>query len=179
LITGKKTLYKGGYKDDHKDGYKGGKDIIIKTRHFLVFVLVFSALSAAGANIAARASGTDPGSAADPLTSKSYVDLKISEISTTLNNVLVSGSMQTIELKKGQQLLLGIGTQIVVRSGTAMVIKGTYGGLSDLTTGTGLDESGETIQNDHLLTAYRDDGRGIEILGDSVWVAVTGPYTVK
>ncbi len=156
----------------------GGRNIIIRTRQALLLAVLIPVISAAGMNIAGAAS-SEPGSQEDPLAAKSYVDLKISEIATILNSRPVPAVLEIIELKKSQQLLMGTGTQIIVRTGTAKVIAGTYGGLSDLTNGSGLDKTGDNLELNHLLLSYREDGRGISVESDSAWIAVTGTYVIK
>lgn len=110
-----------------------------------------------------RASSVAPGSDADPLVTKSYVDQFL--------------ALVVFELAKGQTLVGGAGTEIIVRSGTAKAVAGQLGGVCDLTGGRDLAQ-GETVKANHLLLVPRADGRGIRA-DTAVWVMVRGPYTIK
>jgi len=89
-----------------------------------------------------------------------------------------SFKFQPLELKAGQKLLAGASTEIVVRSGSAKAISGTYGGLSDITAAQSADlTTGAPIALNHLLLSSRDDGRGITAV-KGCWLIVKGTYKI-
>jgi hypothetical protein len=106
---------------------------------------------------------TGPGTEADPVVSRSYVDAKTAFI--------------PIELAPGQKLIGTGSTEIILRSGEATAIDNGENGISDLTSGTDLMTGNQVVSN-HLLLVPRDDGRGITALTEA-WVLVRGDYTVQ
>ncbi|WP_053955323.1 hypothetical protein [Inediibacterium massiliense] len=136
----------------------------------------------------------DPGSQEDPVVTKSYVetrnqqlkeyiDEKIQQVLNIKNDtnsgiVSASSSFEVIEVQKGQKVIAGEGTEMVLRSGQAKAIATSSGGIADLTIGKDL-KSGESIPLQHLLLFPRDDGRGIEILWDKTFILVKGTYEIR
>ncbi len=127
--------------------------------------------------------GYDPGSAEDPIVTKSYVDSKIAE---ALEGISGSGgqggsegglAFTPIKVDKSKQLIGGEGTELILRSGKAKAVAAGKDGLSDVTIGQDIT-AGKDISQNHLLLVPRDDGRGIEAVTD-IWVMVKGPYTVN
>lgn len=110
-----------------------------------------------------RASSVAPGSDADPLVAKSYVDQFL--------------TLVVVELAKGQTLVGGAGTEIILRSGTARAVASQLGGVCDLTAGRDLPQ-GELVKTNHLLLVPRSDGRGIRA-ESAVFVMVRGPFTIQ
>ncbi|KNF09181.1 hypothetical protein CLPU_4c02270 [Gottschalkia purinilytica] len=127
-------------------------------------------------------SQSDPGTQGDPLTTVSYVQTKVNELKTYIDNKISeisSGNGETfkiVELKAGEQLIGNAGTEIILRAGTVKAIIGEYGGISDITQGKDL-EAGEIISKNHLLIIPRD-GRGAEVVTYGTFM-VKGKYTVK
>ncbi len=136
------------------------------------------------------ASTKEPGSEGDPIITQSYLESEINKLKNYINQKISSpGSSdpsagltyEVVELKNGQCLIAGAGTEVILRSGkaTAVVGKDSLGGLSDVTGGSEKDiEQGEKIPANHLLVISRDDGRGICALMDS-FLLVRGKYTIK
>ncbi|KNY27390.1 hypothetical protein [Pseudobacteroides cellulosolvens] len=108
---------------------------------------------------------------------------KLTAANETINKQLKeiqpdSFKFQPLELKAGQKLLAGASTEIVLRSGSAKAISGTYGGLSDITAAQSADlTTGAPIALNHLLLASRDDGRGITAV-KGCWLIVKGTYKI-
>ena len=127
----------------------------------LTAVLIGGAGFVAGRS--AVAATTDPGSDADPLVSKSYVDQYT--------------QMQVVSLKSGQTMTAEAGTEIVLRSGEAHAVETGGFGLSDVTGATDLRNGGRIPAN-HLLLVPRSDGRGVAADSD-VYLMVRGVFTVK
>jgi uncharacterized coiled-coil protein SlyX len=89
-----------------------------------------------------------------------------------------SFKFQPLELKAGQKLIAGASTEIILRSGSAKAISGTYGGLSDITAAKSADlTTGAPIALNHLLLVSRDDGRGITAV-TGCWLIVKGTYNI-
>lgn len=140
----------------------------------------------------------------DPIVTKSYVDLKISELSNfgygqineqlqeklneqeTLINKLVeqimnhessSQNFEIVTLKTGERIYGKQGTEMIVRSGEGMVIAADGGGIQDVT--DGLDLPNEVIApNNNLLIIPRNDGRGICAKRTTV-IMVRGGYKIE
>ncbi len=85
--------------------------------------------------------------------------------------------LEIVELKDGQRLICGAGTEIILRSGYAKAIVSELGGLSDLTSGKDL-ASNESISLNHLILIPRDDGRGAYIEKFAIFI-VKGYYEIK
>lgn len=83
-----------------------------------------------------------------------------------------------VEASKGQAVLLGAGSEAIVRSGETTAMTGMYGGLADVTSGTDL-KTGDVVPNQHLLISARDDGRGIKVVSDVAYLLIRGSYTIQ
>lgn len=133
----------------------------------LVVVMVLAAGAAAFA--------ADPGSAEDPVVTKSYVD---AQIAAALEELGGSGAVFTaVNVTAGSSLIGGGGTELVLRSGEATAIDNGIDGVSDLTGAKDL-KGDAPITTNHLLLVPRDDGRGIKAVTD-IWVMVKGTYTIN
>ncbi len=98
----------------------------------------------------------------------------ISAMSQTSSGV---AKFEVVELKKGQILISGDGSEIIPRSGKMTAVYGQNGGLSDITSAKDL-KAGEAIVLNHMLISARDDGRGLKATTE-VFLLVKGPYTIK
>lgn len=118
-----------------------------------------------------------PGSTEDPLVTKSYVDKKISEITGTGGS---SGSSEiiTLQLKTGDILVAGSGSEFILRSGKATAYGDGKNGIPNVTSGTDI-AIGRSIPTNSLLIFPRDDGRGIKVTTGPAWVMIRGSYTVR
>lgn len=135
------------------------------------------------------ASTKDPGSMEDPIVTLSYLELKVSQLKDYIDQRSFSSDShqptgpkdnsiyEVVELKEGQSLIAGAGTEIILRAGEATAIISPLGGLSDVTGANDIQQD-EEIPTNHLLIIPRDDGRGIHALTDS-FLLVRGGYTVK
>lgn len=135
------------------------------------------------------ATSKEPGSKEDPIVTLSYLELKISQLKDYIDKKIFSpGDSQSadsvdnltyevVELKKGQYLVAGAGTEVILRAGEATAIISPLGGLSDVTGAKDIQQD-EKIPTDHLLIIPRDDGRGLRALSDS-FLLVRGKYTIK
>ena len=141
-----------------------------------------------------------PGSNADPLVSKSYVDSKINQVIAmiaqqqpvntaggdidveALKREIISeliynsyAAFTPVKMTKGQIIIGGEGAEIILRSGSAAGHCAGLNGLVDATTGYEV-YNGSEIQINHLILVPRDDGRGVEVTSDEAWFIVKGRY---
>lgn len=122
-------------------------------------------------------SGYEPGSAEDPIVTKSYVDDKIAGLLASLGGEEGGGSFTPVNIGPGKKMIGGEGTEIILRSGRARAVAKGTDGLSDVTIGSDI-AGGKDVSKNHLLLIPRADGRGIEAVTD-IWVMVKGVYTVE
>jgi hypothetical protein len=126
-------------------------------------------------------SGAIPGTANDPLVTKSYVDQRIAQISAGNGSGNATGLLQPVNpLHAGQQLTATVpGTELIVRTGVVTVLDPGGNGLSDVTAGTNL-LAGQTVPLNHLIIIPRNDGRGIQVSSGSppVYLLVSGGYQI-
>lgn len=133
---------------------------------------------------------TEPGSEGNPLITKLYLDDVIDTLKESLGklearvgNLEKGGSSQAaatwevIQVNGGKSVMGGEGTEIVLRSGSAVAVDNGANGVSDLTAGVDL-KGGTAITSNHLLLVPRQDGRGIKCV-TSCWVMVLGDYTIE
>lgn len=151
------------------------------------------------------AADNEPGTANDPLVTKSYVDKKIAEAGGTssganssnlavqlkaqeqLINVLTSqinelkqqssGSFVIVAVPQGKTLFGKQGTEMIIRSGEATVMSAGAGGIQDITEGTDVN-GGSQAPKYHLLLVPREDGRGL-IANKALTVMVRGGYSLQ
>ncbi|HEU4964929.1 MAG TPA: hypothetical protein VFV52_13875 [Bacilli bacterium] len=143
---------------------------------------------------------TVPGSADDPIVTKSYVDQKIAELNkttsstnggtttgttgntgtTTPTGTSVAGidTFKPIKLTAGQTLLGGEGTEIIVRGpGEVLAVAPGADGLSDITGALDIP-NGQALAKNHMLLIPRKDGRGIKATAET-YIMVRGTYTLQ
>lgn len=103
----------------------------------------------------------------------------IEEIMYRVENMVGNSSTDTYEpvfANKGQILLGGEGTEIILRSGAAVGYVAGSNGISDVTTGSDI-LNGDDIKLNHLLIVPRNDGRGVRLTSDA-WFLIKGTYTI-
>jgi hypothetical protein len=127
----------------------------------LAVTLLFGGF-ALGRRAQAQGVGAQPGTADDPVVTKSYVDQFV--------------GLQVVSVPAGQQLIADAGAEIILRAGKATAIA-TSGGVADLTAGKDL-KLGEAIVANHLLLIPRSDGRGLKAVNDLV-LMVRGTFVIK
>lgn len=146
----------------------------------------------------AGASVTEPGSPADPLVSKSYVDQVVTAavskaidqaVQQKINQavqaavgtqvdarIAAAQALAVVTVEPGQRLVGSAGGELVLRTGEAAVVAGSGGGLADLTAGEDLAH-GRAVPHNHLLLVPRGDGRGLDAVS-TVIVLVRGGYSL-
>ncbi len=134
----------------------------MKKRIIAIGAVVILAIGAIGAAIAA-----EPGTEADPLITRSYIE----------SVVYPESHFKVVNVSAGKSLILSAGTEVILRMGNCTVIGTAKGGLSDVTMGFDL-ANGTSVQGNHLLICPLDDGRGLKMSTDGI-VMIKGRYTIK
>lgn len=138
-----------------------------------------------------------PGSVDDPIVTKSYVDQQVQQVvkaelskqtvnkdkikqlieEATKTSKQASADMTVVQLKAGQLLYAGAGTEFIVRTGKSVAFSNDGNGIPDVTAGKDIP-NGATIELNHMLLFPRE-GRGIKPdpkSNGSVTVMVRGKY---
>mgnify|MGYP001309668626 CR=1 FL=1 len=127
-----------------------------------------------------------PGSADDPVVTKSYVDQKIAELRGNLGGGSASSGagseskLVVVTVPADKTIYVKAGGELVVRSGKAVAVSSDANGLSDMTDGVDIPP-GKPVGNNHLILFPRD-GRGVKAAPESkqdLIVLVRGGYEVK
>ena len=143
-----------------------------KLERLTVTGLLVIAFTGGGIATNLLASDTQPGSAGDPLVTKSYVDDKISQLS---GGASIEPSVYVPVSAASGQLLIGHeGTEIILRSGKGVAYCSGENGVVNVTTGEDVTD-GAAVSANHMLIVPRYDGRGIRAETD-VWFMVKGGY---
>ncbi|MCL2170071.1 MAG: hypothetical protein FWB74_08625 [Defluviitaleaceae bacterium] len=120
----------------------------------------------------------EPGGAADPLVTRSYVH-------QLLNNAL-AGQTQAqasephiftpVQVFAGHVIMGHEGTEMILRSGLAVANVPAENGIIDVTDGIDIMH-GDPIGLNNFLIIPREDGRGIFAISD-IWVMVKGDFNI-
>lgn len=147
-------------------------------------------------NLTAEGAGTaSPGTTDDPVVTKSYVDEQIqkalgggtgtkpSEPSTPTKPSQPSqgaDEVKVVKLNPGKVLIADAGTEVIVRSGNAVIYTQDADGVANLTEGKDL-LNGQPAPKNHLLSFPRE-GRGVMVKEgqkSSLVLMVRGGYQIK
>ncbi len=125
---------------------------------------------------------------------KEYIDDAIlSAMNEIANNIDIGGNNSSdntdlvidnssvyvpVELQNGDILLGDEGTEIILRSGSAVSYVDSQDGIVNVSDGTEYME-GVSIPKNNMLIVPRNDGRGIRATNNSTWLIVKGGYTIK
>lgn len=134
----------------------------------MVFLLAVCSIVLYRAGMVKGASAGTPGSASDPLVTKSYLEQQLAKLGGG------SAAFLQVSLSKGERLLLDCGSEAVLYSGNASVDGAE--GLINLTTGE-LFRSGNSLVRYHLYLSPADSS-GLTAAGNVV-VFVQGGYTKR
>ena len=130
-----------------------------------------------------------PGTEADPLVSKSYIDdvlkpeiqqmidASVAEIDGGSNTNAQPERFVVVEASKGDEIICEAGTELILRMGSATVIATKKGGLADVTSGYDLAD-GLQMPANHLLIVPVADGRGIRA-DAKIIVMIKGGYSIR
>ena len=119
------------------------------------------------------------GSEDDPLISLSYIQ---NVLMPYIDEVAAGGASQeftVVELNDGQKLIAHGGSEIILRSGTAVISipKGASGGFTDVTAGADV-VNGDKAEANHLLICPRSDGRKLKA-NSKVYLMVRGSWEIE
>ncbi len=163
-----------------------------KTKLTLLISVILSFALALSVLVAAATYDTTK----DPLISLSYLTKYVSETLKPITNRLdkleqsggssgdsstgASTAFQAIFVEKGQQIQCTEATEVILRSGSAVIVSPFDNqGLSDLTNGTDLKNGVSVPKNHNLLIPRGNDGRGIKITSDAgAYVMVGGAFKI-
>lgn len=125
---------------------------------------------------------SEPGSEEDPLVTKSYIEKRIEQLKYYIDQKISgddssTSELEVVEVNSGQSIIGRAGTEIILRGGKGRVIAGELGGLSDITGGRDL-QMGENVPANHLMIVPRDDGRGVYVLENAIFM-VRGSYEIR
>jgi len=148
---------------------------------------------------------TQPGSADDPLISRSYLEERlanlnlgqagqgisdellsflIEDITASVLRQVSGGSVASdfvytpVNATNGQIIIGAEGTEIILRAGSAFAYSEVANGIVNATTGTEL-LGGEDIAINNLLIVPRSDGRGVLITSGDAWFIIRGEFTIR
>lgn len=141
----------------------------------------------------------EPGDSKDPIVLLSYLEDRLANFANTykldsikaiqtkisdLESKLSSGSGETsnsnefdiVQIKDGEKIIAESGTELILRSGEALVIGSELGGISDVTEGVDIPAD-KKIKANHFLLVPRSDGRGVYTNSSALFM-VRGAYKV-
>jgi len=132
---------------------------------YLSAMAIFTAIIIAGITAYAQ-----PGTPADPMVSRSYVDARIAELEAQIAQISTSGGgggeqtvgrelFTVVSAEPGSTLIGGASTEIILRYGHATAVSGVNG-LANVTSGHDL-MNGQRVPLNHLLIVPQPDGRGM------------------
>ncbi|MEA4832127.1 MAG: hypothetical protein VB118_05875 [Oscillospiraceae bacterium] len=109
------------------------------------------------------------------------LDAKIAAAEEKLNNMSGSASGYTVlHLLKGQKLYAKTAVELIHRAGTCRVITPfAEQGIADMTISNELLNGEYLSLNDYCLIPRGDDGRGIEVVSDEIYIMVRGEYEIE
>ena len=165
---------------------------IMKKRIVLIISVALAALIALSVIATAAYDSTS-----DPIISLSYLTKYVEEALKPINDkidALTGGesggdgttspanadAFTVIEMKPGQELQCTAATELILRSGSAVIVSPFDNqGLCDMTAGVDLQASTAVPKNHCLLIPCGNDGRGIKITGSgTAYVMVGGAYKI-
>jgi hypothetical protein len=135
-----------------------------------------------------QADAPTPGSATDPVITKSYFDqnsLTQDQVKQLIASALAnqpsggSSAITVVQLKIGQTLYAGAGAEFIVRTGKTIAVSKDEDGIPDVTAGKDI-RAGSAIENNHHLIFPRDT-RGIKPAINNtadIFVMVRGSYSL-
>jgi hypothetical protein len=157
-------------------------------KKILIFTLILSIIFTAVIYAA-------PGDSNDPIVVLSYLndrfkalinDYKLNELGNLQKKVdelakagTSGGStaaLEVVEIRAGDKLIAGAGTELILRGGKAFVIGSEMGGIANVTAGKDFVSGMEFVSN-HLMIVPRADGRGA-YTNDYAIFMVRGTYEI-
>lgn len=111
---------------------------------------------------AAIAIAANPGTEADPLISKSYIETVLKPELYAYIEQEANQGFTVVNVDAGKTVVGEAGAEMILRMGQATVIGSNRGGLADVTQGVDLAD-GTAVPSNHMLIVPLDDGRGVRI----------------
>ncbi len=111
---------------------------------------------------AAIAIAANPGTEADPLISKSYIETVLKPELYAYIEQEANQGFTVVNVDAGKTVVCEAGTELILRMGQATVIGSDRGGLADVTQGVDLADK-TAVPSNHMLIVPLDDGRGVRI----------------
>ena len=124
-------------------------------------------LCALGAIFTLGSYAAQPGTEADPLITKSYIE----------SVVMPQTKFQVVNVPAGKSVICSSGTELILRMGQCSVVGTQKGGVSDVTMGFDLAD-GIVVQGNHLLIVPLDDGRGVRTSTECIFM-IKGGYEIR
>jgi hypothetical protein len=143
-----------------------------------LFLLLAFAAGLATGRTASSSTAPEPGSAGDPLVTLNYLKAYVRENAGGGG----AGAFKVVNVRPGQTLEGGEGTELILRAGVAVAVGNAAGnGISNISVGKDL-ATGERLNANQLMIVPRADGRGIRVppaaSGDAVFM-VRGAYEIR
>ena len=150
------------------------------TKYKRIFIIASALMISFGTIIHA----VDPGSADDPLITLSYFTEKFEELKEELikdteeatEPDLSAAIFKLVNLKAGSTLICSEGVEFIIRTGKMEAIASSSGGLSDVTSGTNID-NGVLVPYNHHIIIPRNDGRGLKVTTGGA-LMIKGEYEI-
>lgn len=106
---------------------------------------------------------------------KEQID-ELSDSTGTPGSGNASLALEVVEIKTGEKIICGAGTELILRGGEAKIIGSELGGLTNVTLGKDFVSGMAAVPN-NLLIVPRDDGRGVYTDSYAIFM-VRGSYEV-
>jgi len=90
----------------------------------------------------------------------------------------VGDGWEIICLKKNAKLLAESPAEVILRSGTALIVSITANGINDVSTGTELGNAADVPLFHFLIVPRGGDGRGLQITSEEAYLMVRGDYSI-
>ncbi len=121
----------------------------------------------------------NPGTEADPLVSKSYIESVLKPEIYAYIDQQANRGFTVVDVKAGKTVIGEAGTEMILRMGQATVIGSARGGLADVTQGADLADATQVPSN-HMLIVPLGDGRGVKIdkTTDAI-LMIKGSYKIQ
>lgn len=117
-------------------------------------------------------------------TSLSKANVKIAELEAKIAELEAAepetglGQYEVVYLKRGAKLLAQSPCEIILRSGTAIIVSITANGVNDISDGSELMNAVDVPLYHCLLVPRGGDGRGIQVTSDDAYIMVRGDYQI-
>lgn len=126
---------------------------------------------------------TQENTSENSISKEEIINSVLSQINNTQNNNNVQnnttniGSYVPVSATRGQKIIGGEGTEIILRSGSAVSYTTVEDGIVNATKGLDL-KNGEYIGKNNILIVPRNDGRGVSVTSDA-WFIIRGSYIIQ